>query len=376
MLCDKKAAYATVAVTKTVMFNKKTILITGAAGFIGGRILERLCLETNAKVIALVHDVNHLPRIAKYDITIVTGDILDRRLLQRITRGVDYIIHCAVGNTSDSAYNYTVAVRGTKNILDAARINNIKQLIYFSTVYVYGYPLPATVDENAPYQYLEKDAYNNFKIDAEKMVRRYSKNGVPITILQPTIVYGPYGYGWTTHIVEKMKRRAFLLINDGNGIANPVYVDNVVDAVFLALTTPAAIGERFIISDGKPVTWRQFYNYFYSYVTGDDIPATQRIYDTLAVVLSLVVRPIRALKNKIFPYPLFPSERHPIRYAVDTIVQKGISFDATSQQSQDTFTSTSVFSIKKARAILHYTPRISLAKGMELTRLWLIDRGL
>ncbi|NJN58282.1 MAG: NAD-dependent epimerase/dehydratase family protein [Leptolyngbyaceae cyanobacterium SL_5_9] len=86
----------------------------------------------------------------------------------------------------------------------------------------------------------------------------HQKHGLPVTVLQPTIVYGPFSRPWTINPVKQLSSGQVVLVDEGQGCCNTVYVDDVVLAMVLAATKEEAIGEVFLIS-GEPVTWREFY---------------------------------------------------------------------------------------------------------------------
>ena len=97
----------------------KTYLVTGASGFIGGRIVERICRDYKGKVKAIVHNLGHAARIARFDIEILPGNILNKKWLHEVTKNVDYVVHCAFGNSSDHILNRKITVGGCENIAQA-----------------------------------------------------------------------------------------------------------------------------------------------------------------------------------------------------------------------------------------------------------------
>jgi len=81
-------------------------------------------------------------------------------------------------------------------------------------------------------------------------------------VLQPATVYGPFAPVWTINVLQRLKEGPLILVNNGDGVCNAVYIDDVVNAAILAAETKEAIGETFLISAEKPVTWRDFYKRF------------------------------------------------------------------------------------------------------------------
>ena len=354
-------------------FKNKTFLITGASGFIAGRIVERLYRDYDCRIKALVHNIGHAARIARFNIEIIPGDILDKKLLGKITQNVDYVIHCAVGNSPDIKLNHQITISGTKNILRASLKNKIKKLIYFSTMSVYGYPLPLTVNEKTSYQKITGDHYNNDKIEAEKICRKYIKKGLPAVILQPTIVYGPYAKSWTINPINEIKNNQVFLINNGRGFASPVYIDNVVDSVFLALTKKEAIGETFIISNGKGITWKKFYETYQEMIGNKSLPKLTLTNKLKLQILNFPIKVGKKIKLIFNPFDFF--QKRPT--FIDKIIlphyqkTKAIESLSANKNRQLFFQDKTLFEIKKAEKILCYSPGISFSQGMKLTKKWL-----
>ena len=90
----------------------------------------------------------------------------------------------------------------------------------------------------------------------------HQTKGLPAVVLQPTIVYGPFCKAWTDNPVAELQAGRVPLVNGGNGCANAVYVDDVVQAMLLAAVRPEARGEIYLISGAAPVSWREFYGAF------------------------------------------------------------------------------------------------------------------
>ena len=140
---------------------KKKILITGAGGFIGSNLVEKL-LKKNFKVTALVqynveNDYGWLDKInfGKNKPKIITGDICDNIFVEKICKNIDYIIHLAALISIPYSYRSPLSyintnIVGTTNLLEAARKNKVKHFIHTSTSEVYGSAKYVPIDENHP----------------------------------------------------------------------------------------------------------------------------------------------------------------------------------------------------------------------------------
>ncbi|MEA2562574.1 MAG: hypothetical protein QOH06_4078 [Acidobacteriota bacterium] len=236
-------------------------LVTGASGFIGGRLVERL-VRQGADVRVLVRSPASAARLARFPLTFHLGDVTNSADLDKAVQGCDLVFHCAYGTTGSQKRRAWVNRVGTERTLEAAHRAGAKRVIYLSTLMVYGQTADGDLDETAPRRRFG-NAYSDSKLDAEATALQYSRSGrVPVTILQPTAVYGPYGGVWTVQQLAELKTGRMILVNGGDGLANAVYVDDLVSAMLLATEKDAAVGEAFLISGPETVTWRELYSYF------------------------------------------------------------------------------------------------------------------
>ena len=240
----------------------KRILVTGGSGFVGSRLVERIVLEEQAKARVLVHHPGRAARVARLPIEIVRGDVLNEAEVERAVEDCDIVFHCAYGTSPDEAQQRRVNVEGTRHVLEACRRARVKRVVHFSTLMVYGLTADGDLDESAPRRYFG-NAYSDSKLDAETLAFDFMRrHQLPVVILQPTAVYGPFAVQWTVQVLEKMKAGRLIMVDGGEGLRNAVYIDDLVSAAVLAAVKEQAIGEAFLISGNAPVTWREFYRGF------------------------------------------------------------------------------------------------------------------
>lgn len=241
--------------TKINSLTGAKVLVTGATGFIGGRLVEKLVLEQGAYVRALVRDFTRAPRIARFPIEMVKGDIVDEKAINQAIRDCEIVFHCA-HDFSDPQRN----IQGISILSDACLRHQVKRIVYVSSFSVYE-PLPdGDVDESAPMRPCSWDYVINKRAIERELLQYVQKEGLPVVILQPTIVYGPFSKVWTDGIVSQLRKSRVVLPDNGDGLCNAVYVDDVVNALLLAsIASDEVIGERFLISGNEPITWREFF---------------------------------------------------------------------------------------------------------------------
>jgi len=235
-----------------------TVLVTGATGFIGGRLAERLLVEHGARVRAVVRNFGRAARLARYPIELVPGDLRDAESIDRAAAGCRYVFHCAYGSDGEDDARRIVNAQGTRHVLDAALKHRAARVVHTSTVTVYGETPDGPLDERAPRR-RTGFAYADSKIEAEEAALSYVGRGLSVAVVQPTVVYGPFGNTFTTKPLQMLKTGRVILVNGGSGLANLVYVDDVVSAMIAAAVHEAAHGERFLVSGPEPTTWKAFY---------------------------------------------------------------------------------------------------------------------
>jgi len=379
-----------------VKWAEKTIFVTGATGFIGARICERLVQAGARDIRALVHTLPRAARIARLPITLCPGDLLERSSLERAMGESQIVIHCGLAPARG-------IVRTTENMLQVAEARGVERFVHISTAAVHGLtPPPGTESEEARPR-PSGDAYCDNKARAEKLVARFCRRGFPAVVLRPSIVYGPYS-AWSTRLIADLRARRTVLIDGGRGACNTTYVDNLVDAIFLSLENDRAIGEILFITDGERMTWGDFIRAHTAMmdpspelreISGNDVLAHyQRQPGLLAGSLRATGEVVRSREfRKLLEHiPLCErslamvwrwlqsrseEEREKLRFRLGlrgSSVQNGTGHAAPAIPDPVTFatqTGTVFFRIDKARRLLGYEPRIRFSRAIGLVEQWL-----
>jgi len=249
----------------------KRVLVTGGTGFIGRRLVEALTVVCNASVRVMARNLARAPSVARFPVELVHGDVSVASDVDRAVEGCELVFHCAAVAGTNLETARAVNVGGTENVLSAALRAHVSRVVHISSLTVYGFAADGDLDETSPRQYSGMN-YADTKLDAEKVAfEYYQKHALPVSIIQPACVYGPFGGSWTTGVLNQLVHDRVILVDGGHGLANPVYVDDVVHAILLAAIKEQAIGEAFLISDGHRVTWREFYEQYARLVDGGEI---------------------------------------------------------------------------------------------------------
>jgi len=391
----------------------KRLLITGATGFVGCRLAERLALGSDYQVRALIHRFSGpgLARLCRLPVTLVNADILDPAAVLEAADGCSTIIHLAYGRAGTEHQRREITVKGTENILKAAVTQKAHKLIYFSTASVHGVaPSSPVITESAPYE-TTTEVYRESKIEAEKCVWKYhAEYGLNTVIFRPPLIYGPYDYLWSGPIIKDIQSGA-ILINGGSGAANLVFVDNLIDAVFLALDKDAGNGEAFFIVDEDNLTWKQVYEAYARRLKSHPpflMKSEQEINELLKsrqppnAFYNWLVRPALLIPDMVraclhstkvasqmyqIPWMRFVKEQFPRSYTTlkgnepnqSTPGKPSETRDKMATQGEDAvklFTSQSRFSNEKINKILNFKQRISFDEAVDLTFAWAKYQGI
>jgi len=179
------------------------VLITGADGFIGSHLAEEIVREGKKTVRAFVYYnsfnswgwLDTLPKEILKEIEVFAGDIRDPNGVREAAEGADEIYHLAALIAIPFSYNspdsyVDTNIKGTLNVLQAARDSEASRILVTSTSEVYGTAQYVPIDENHPYQ--GQSPYSATKIGADRLAESFNKSyGMPITIVRPFNTYGP-----------------------------------------------------------------------------------------------------------------------------------------------------------------------------------------
>ncbi len=286
----------------------KNVLITGGSGFLGCHVSRALLKKGYTVTIYDLANLDATDLIGK--VTVIKGDIRDKKSLAKALVGKTYVVHAAAALPilQSKEHIYSTNVTGTKNVLEASLEQKIQRLVFISTTAVYGVPKHLPEKENSPLDPI--GYYGKSKIEGENLCKQYIKKGLEINIIRPKTFVGPERLGvfelWYEAIYTG--KRVYLL-GKGDNPYQLLAVSDVVNAIILALTTKTK-NEIFNIGAEKFETWRKDLAFVIQYaksksrITGLPVLPSQII---LSVLEYLHLSPIAAWHYKTMPAPSYVS---------------------------------------------------------------------
>lgn len=234
---------------------RRTVLVTGGGGFLGGAIV-RMLVARGERVRTLSRGEH--PDLTDLGVYHIRGDIADACTVAHACRGVDAVFHTAAkpGVWGSYADYYRVNVQGTLNVIDACRTNGPARLIHTSSPSVVfdGTDMEG-VDESAPYPTRFEAHYPHTKALAEQAVLKAARDILPAIVLRPHLIWGP----GDNHLVPRILARAAKLrrVGAGSNLVDTIYIDNAASAHLLAeeclRRKPVLSGRVYFISQDNPI---------------------------------------------------------------------------------------------------------------------------
>ena len=237
-------------------WNNKTVLVTGAGGFIGSHLAEYL-VDSGADVNAFVRynsrndwGLLELLSMEKIDkINVIMGDLRDSDAVLHASRDVDIIFH--LGSLIAIPYSYMhpretieTNVLGALNVLTAAKENDVEKFVHTSTSETYGTAQYVPIDEKHPLQ--GQSPYSASKIGADKIAESFYKSyDLPVATIRPFNTYGPKQSARAVipTIITQALEREHVLLGSLHPTRDYTYVKDVVEAFIKVAESPKSVGE-------------------------------------------------------------------------------------------------------------------------------------
>ena len=215
---------------------KKTVLVTGGAGFLGINLVRHL-LGKNYNLVS--YDIASFDYTdVKDKVVSITGDIRNKSVLYEAMEGVDLVVHCAAALPLYKAEEiFSIDIDGTRNVLEAANKAGIKRVVHISSTAVYGIKTKNPTSENDPLVGI--GPYGKAKIESENVAEEYRKKGMCVPILRPKSFIGPERLGVFALLYDWAKDGCnFPMVGSGKNQYQLLDVEDLCDAIYLSLTLP------------------------------------------------------------------------------------------------------------------------------------------
>ena len=315
------------------------VLITGANGFIGNRLLQHY----KSQGIAVIG----------VDLTgnqedIFQGDIGQPESISHLLADCEVVIHTAalVSNAIADADMWRVNVLATHNLVEAAKKHNVKRFVQISSIVAYGNTATGELDENHPV-HADGGSYVLTKLASEHAVLAATANSaMELVIIRPGDVYGPGSRPWVVLPLEAINKGQFMLPAKGEGFFRPIYIDDLIRGIALATTSQQAAGEIINLSCEGYITTAQFFSYHYRWLNKR---GPLKVPTSLALFAAATASKIAGVTG-------------------------GVNEASTATVRQ--LSTNSWFSIAKAERLLGWKPEVSLNTGMQASQEWAKSQGL
>ncbi len=323
----------------------RSLLITGATGFIGGKLAEYY-LSKELDVRLLVRKPEGLSASLKKSCSVVVADLVQPGTLDEAVCGVDAVINSAGklghwGNSYDELYEANV--QGVQNLLEAASDAGVKKLVHLSAAGVTGPLGRQPADEDYPPS--PETLYEKTKWQGERRALKIaSEKSLDLLVVRPTFTYGP-GDPHKLKLFKAVKAGRFIFVGDGLSTFHPVYIDDLVKGIDLSLRSELTL-KSIIIGGPRPVTKRELVFEIAELldVKKPGIKIPEFAGRALAISCELAAKIFR------FKPPLTRSQ----------VLALGCNWG---------------YSIERARKELSYEPEVDISDGLRTTVSWYQEQG-
>lgn len=312
------------------------VAVTGAGGFIGAAVCRRV-VDGGGEAIGLDLPAA-APAVEATGARFVACDVTDASAVAAALAGARHVVHTAaiVSDWGPMEEFVRVNVDGTRNVLDAAA--GAERVVHVSSVAIWGHDFDEDVHEDCEPR-PSGDPYVDTKGASDVLARQRGA-----AVVRPGDVYGPRSVPWAIRPLQGLRARRFAVPR--HGVMTPVYIDDLVELILLALVHPEAAGQTFVGWEGPPVPVRDFFDRYARMLGRRRVPALP------APLLKLAAAADESVAR--------------VRGRAPTATRWAVSY----------LSRTSAYQASRAQELLGWHPRVDLDEGMRRTEAWARAEGL
>lgn len=232
------------------------ILVTGATGFIGARLVEELLNRGYGVRVLTRKPIEQYQNIAwSKKVSSVQGNLKDRDSIKKAVQGVNVVVHLAaqLGSWRAKQEDYiNVNYNGTKLLVEESGTAGVQQFLYISTAGVFGTLKQIPADETHPCS--PRYPYEKTKFLAEQYISKKIQEGFPATIIRPSHIYGPGDLNTVPLLRILQNIHLFPLIGGGKSLFQPLYIDDLIKGIILVISNRNTVRGKLYVLAGKEVT--------------------------------------------------------------------------------------------------------------------------
>lgn len=350
---------------------KHKVLVTGASGFIGRRLVQKLSNLPEFEVVAILRDSSKRKLFQEPDIKVAIASLSDDKKIKEVVRQCSMVVNLAYDfKSKDNLLNFN-------KLVDVCLGSDVDKFVHISSAVVYDQWGLTDISERSSCD-LPGSEYKNTKVAMEKKLNSLAQSRLLNSIIiQPTIVYGPNSWLWTDHVMEKLVTGVQVLPKKVDGVCNAVYVDDVADSIIAALKSKDCEGEKFLISGKGKTTWRTFFESYNALLKKKsieyiDLEISEKKEESKKENSHSDSGPIEKIKAYIHRRLGYKTINKINRWVCGLKSLRGeVRYYPTSDEVK-LFGSEACCDIDKAKELLNFSPRHDFESGFSLTKEYLL----
>lgn len=245
-------------------------LVTGATGFIGSHLVQRL-VDENWGVTCLIRPQSRTDFLKKFHVHFAVNLVGDHSSLEKAVEGQDFVFHLAGRIRSASRRVYDLANHQlTRNLAQACLSKNpsLKRFVYVSSISAAGPSSPDSYSEESQLPSPTSE-YGRSKLKGEEAVREVW-DVIPTTIIRPPNVYGPRQQE-TELLIKLISKRIVPILRDKKEITSLIYIKDLIEGILQATHSPKTNKQIYYLTDRRGYSWREIILTLKKYVLGDSL---------------------------------------------------------------------------------------------------------